>query len=206
MKSKFQFIKNIIFVVASALTLVAVTFSWFSTSNTNGVPSMTMDITDDVIDTAFYEKIDTEYVELDGDITLDSVVSGEFNEYKMIISTNTSEPVKLSVCIDNLPEDLDEALKENVCIKYSLYKTTANPDGTYTDGQYVTGSNFNYVPLSELADGVIFGGYSLGAYQETDNDYFALYYEIGLSYTAGNDVQGLTSDLGSLRLSAQIDN
>lgn len=205
MKRTFQFYKNIILVVASALTLVAVTFSWFSTSNGNNLSDFNHKIQDvPVIDTAFYEKDGTDYIEMDGDIILDSVVSGQYNQYRLLVTTSTREPVKLSVAIDNLPENLDENLKQDVCIKYSLYKTYQSEDGTYTDGEFITGSNDSYVPLAELADGVIFSGYSLKEYQESASDTFALYYEIGLSESAGAEVQGLSADLGNLRLNAQL--
>lgn len=205
MKKTFQFYKNIILVVASALTLVAVTFSWFSTTNGNKLSDFSHKIQDvPVIDTAFYEKDGTKYIEMDGDIVLDSVVSGQYNQYKLMIATSTSEPVKLSVLIDELPADLDENLKQYVCIKYSLYKTHQNSDGIFEDGELITGSNDRYVPLAELADGVIFSGYSLKEYQESASDTFALYYEIGLSESAGAEVQGLSANLGNLRLNAQL--
>lgn len=205
MKKTFQFYKNIILVVASALTLVAVTFSWFSTTNGNNLSEFNHKIQNiPVINTAFYEKDGTEYIEMDGDIVLDSAVSGQYNKYRLIISTSTTEPVKLSVAIDELPVDLDENLKQYVCIKYSLYKTHQNTDGTFTDGELITGSNDRYVPLAELADGVIFSGYSLKEYQESASDTFALYYEIGLSESAGAEVQGLSANLGNLRLNAQL--
>ena len=205
MKKTFQFYKNIILVVASALTLVAVTFSWFSTSNGNYLSEFNQKVENvRIIDTAFYEKDGTNYIAMDGDIVLDSAVSGQYNQYKLIVTTSTKEPVKLSVAIDNLPEKLDENLKQYVCIKYSLCKTYLNEDGTYVDGELITGSNDSYVPLAELADGIIFSGYSLKEYQESDSDTFALYYEIGLSESAGAEVQGLSADLGNLCLNAQL--
>ncbi|MBP9988256.1 MAG: hypothetical protein KBT46_02030 [Ruminococcus sp.] len=205
MKKTFQFYKNIILVVASALTLVAVTFAWFSTANNNNFNAFSSKIQDvPVIDTAFYEKAGTEYVEMDGGIVLDSVVSGQYNQYRMVITTSTAEPVKLSVSINDLPADLDENLRQYVCIKYSLCKTTVHEDGTFTDGELITSSNDRYVPLSELADGIIFNGYSLSKYQESESDSFVLYYEIGLSEAAGSEVQGLSADLGNLSLNAQL--
>ena len=202
-KEKFQFIKNIILVVASALTLVAVTFAWFSTSHSNGVPLTINNVGNDVIDVTFYEKVGTKFEKLTGDIALDSAVSGQFNQYKMVISTNTSDPVKLSVVITDLPQNMNDALKNAVCIKYSLYKAVKNTNGTVEQGAFISGSNDSYVPLSTLADGVIFSGYSLKDYQQSKDDYFILNYEIGLSGDAGSSVQGLTSSLGNLSISAQ---
>ena len=40
MKKEFAFIKNLILAVASALTLIAVSFAWFSNSSENFVPSI----------------------------------------------------------------------------------------------------------------------------------------------------------------------
>ena len=57
--------------------------------------------------------------------------------------------------------------------------------------------------LSEITDGVIINSLSLGKYQTTASDRFAIYYEIGLSENAPPEVSGLESSLGSIRISAQ---
>lgn len=203
MKKKFQFYKNIILVVASALTLIAVTFAWFSTSNLNAVSGFKHNIGADLIDVDFYEKSGSVYEKLDGDISLEGAVSGTFSQYKMVVTTLTSDKLKLSFGIDDLPSNMNADLKNAVCIKYSLYSATKNKNGTFTEGTLISSSNDAYVPLSELSDGVIINSLSLGQYQSTDMDYFVVYYEIGIAEGA-NNIQGQSSSLGSVRFSAQV--
>lgn len=212
MKKKFQFYKNIILVVASALTLVAVTFAWFSTPQTNGVNSIGGRTGNELIYVDFYEKNGTgNYQNMNGDIVLDNIAGGDFNQYRFDVRLNTTDKLKLSFAIDGLPSNMAPALKDAVCIKYELKKqnkTVKNKVVTYTDGDTVTSSvtSINptgYVKLSELTDGKIMSGFSVGDYQTQGTDRFVLYYEIGLSAGA-EDVQNLHSDLGTVNLTATL--
>ena len=64
---KFQFYKNIILVVASALTLVAVSFAWFSTSFKTALPPIEAVVDGDVIAVDFYQLDDAgAYQQKDG--------------------------------------------------------------------------------------------------------------------------------------------
>ena len=208
MKTKFQFYKNIILVVASALTLIAVTFAWFSTSFHNGVGTITQSISADLIKVDFYEKSGSKYVPMNGDIELDGAESGKYSQYKMVITTFTKDALNLSFGIDDLPKDMNADLKNAVCIKYSLYAATKNADGSFTEGICVSSTEGNYVSLSTLTNGEIFNSLSLGNYQQadTDKDYFVVYYEIGLSESAGNNIQNMDSSLGSVRFNAKVAN
>ena len=66
---KFSFYKNIILVVASALTLVAVTFAWFSVAYVNDISGIQASVSGDLIKVDFYEQNDDgEYTALTDDI------------------------------------------------------------------------------------------------------------------------------------------
>lgn len=207
MKSKFQFYKNIILVVASALTLVAVTFAWFSTSDNNNLSTIQTEVGGDIVNVDFYEANENdEYVSLAGNIALDSFVPGNYNKYKMVVTTKTADDLSMNFGITGLPEDMNEDLKASVCIKYSLMSAVKQTavDGTvsYIDGALISESN-GYVPLSDLTDGAIFNAISLANYQSTSADNFVIYYEIGLSESSPSTIEGLSSSLGDIKISAQ---
>lgn len=207
MKSKFQFYKNIILLVASALTLVAVTFAWFNVTYDNEVSDFEATIGGDIINVDFFVADEEEkYSPLDGDIVLKDFVPGSYNKYMMVVSTKTSDPLKMNFGIVGLPEDLNAELSDAVNIKYTLMtaKETVGTDGkaSYSGADLIDASN-GYVPLSALKDGIIFEGLYLSNYQTSAADKFVIYYEIGLSETSPSSIGGLSSDLGSVKVSAQ---
>lgn len=206
MKGKFQFYKNIILVVASALTLVAVTFAWFSDFSMNNVGTISNRVGTDLIYVDFNEMgSDGNYTTLSGDIDLSGIVSGEYKQYKFIIRTNTQDPMKLNFAIDGLQSEINQQLKDAVNIKYTLMtanRTVKNNVVTYTDGTVID-TSADYMSLSELSSDQV-SSVSLKNYQTSDNNYFIMYYEIGLPADADNSVQGLSGSLGTVRLSAQL--
>ena len=207
MKSKFQFYKNIILLVASALTLVAVTFAWFNVTYDNEVSDFEATIGGDIINVDFFvADEEDQYSRLDGDIVLKDFVPGSYNKYMMVVSTKTSDPLKMNFGIVGLPEDLNAELSDAVNIKYTLMtaKETVGTDGkaSYSGADLIDASN-GYVPLSDLKDGIIFEGLYLSNYQTSSADKFVIYYEIGLSETSPSSIGGLSSDLGSVKVSAQ---
>lgn len=204
---KFQFYKNIILVVASALTLVAVTFAWFSTSNDATFSPINATIEGDPISVAFYQAdAQDAYQMLTGDIELDEFVPGNFNKYKFEITTKTADKLKLGFKIENLPTDMPQDLRDSVCIRYSIYSCTkgTSSDGTpmYTESTQIAASD-SYVSLSDLIDGTIFSALSLSNYQSSSADRFIIYYEIGLAEDSPSTISGLESSLGDIKISAQ---
>lgn len=207
MLKKFQFYKNIILVVASALTLVAVTFAWFSTSYENNLSAIQAEVGGDIVNVDFYQMdANGGYGELTGNIELKDFVPGNYNKYKMVVTTKTADPLSMNFGIVGLPEDMNADLKASVCIKYQLYsaakQTAADGTVTYVDGTLVSESN-GYVPLSELDNGAIFNAISLENYQSSSADSFVVYYEIGLSENSPSAIEGLSSSLGDIKISAQ---
>ena len=207
MKNKFQFYKNIILVVASALTLVAVSFAWFSTSYNTKFSPIDAIVSGDVIKVDFYQMDDTDaYQPLSGDINLDEFVAGSYNKYRFDITTKTAESLSLGFSIDNLPADMPQELRESVCIKYSLYSCVpskaANGTVVYNEDKMISESG-DYIPLSEFDDGKIFSSIALSNYQSSAADRFVIYYEIGLAEDSPSSISGLRSSLGDINLSAQ---
>ena len=207
MKGKFQFYKNIILVVASALTLVAVTFAWFSTSFTTNLDSFEAVVSGNAVKVDYYQEDENgQYQPLSGDIELEDFVPGNYNKYKIVVTTKTSDKLQLSFAIDGLPSDIPQELKDSVCIKYTMYTTNKgvgeNGSDSYADAVAISWSN-DFVSLSTLDNGTFFNNLLLSNYQQSASDVFVIYYEIGLSENAPATIGGMESDLGSIKISAQ---
>ena len=99
MKKKFTFVKNLILAVASALTLIAVSFAWFSNSSDNYVSSIESEVVSPTYANVMYYVADNanNYSRLYGDIELTNWTSGSFKKYKMIMTTATDDKLKLGM-------------------------------------------------------------------------------------------------------------
>lgn len=206
MKKYSSLIKNLIMVVASALTLVAVSFAWFTSSFSTNLEEYQVAVSGDTVKVDYYQLDDAgAYQPLSGDIELNDFVPGEFNKYKFDITTKTADKLNLKFEISGIPEEMSEALKNSVQIKYSVWsqkKQTTGGTVSYVDSECISQPD-NYASLSDINNGVIINSLSLGNYQTTASDRFAIYYEIGLSENAPPEISGLESSLGSIRISAQ---
>ena len=196
MRKKFTFVKNLILAVASALTLIAVSFAWFSDSNQNFVPSITGEVVSPTYANVifFSEGTDGSYSRLVGDMALDNWTAGSYQKYRIVMTTATDEALKIGMTIDGLPSNMNADLKNSVQVKYTVYKATKvikNNVVTFEDGAMIFGSD--YMRLSELSDGKIFEGRSLEAYQTAKNDVFVIYYELGLAEDSPSTIEGLSS-------------
>lgn len=206
MKKEFAFIKNLILAVASALTLIAVSFAWFSNSSENFVPSIKGEVVSPTYASVAYYEADNNgnYSRLTGNIELKNWSSGSFKKYKMILTTATDEKLKLSMSINELPSNMNSDLKKSVQVKYNVYKakkTMRNGVMTFNDGALLFSSD--YMSLADLSNGKIFDGRSLADSQTEKNDVYIIYYEIGLSADSPSSIEGLSSSLGTLQISVQ---
>lgn len=206
MKKEFAFIKNLILAVASALTLIAVSFAWFSSSSENFVPSIKGEVVSPTYASVAYYEADNNgnYSRLTGNIELKNWSSGSFKKYKMILTTATDEKLKLSMSINELPSNMNSDLKKSVQVKYNVYKATKtmkNGVMTFNDGALLFSSD--YMSLADLLNGKIFDGRSLADSQTEKNDVYIIYYEIGLSADSPSSIEGLSSSLGTLQISVQ---
>lgn len=207
MKKEFAFIKNLILAVASALTLIAVSFAWFSNSSENFVPSIKGEVVSPTYASVAYYEADNNgnYSRLTGNIELKNWSSGSFKKYKMILTTATDEKLKLSMSINELPSNMNSDLKKSVQVKYNVYKATKtmkNGVMTFNDGALLFSSD--YMSLADLSNGKIFDGRSLADSQTGKNDVYIIYYEIGLSADSPSSIEGLSSSLGTLQISVQL--
>ena len=208
MNRNYRTIKTLILVLASALTLVAVTFAWFSLSKEGLLPGLTKKIDGNPVSVIFQQTQDgVNYQTLDGDIDLADCTAGEFNQYRMILTSNTADKLKLNFSIDDLPSNLSADLKSSVKIKYTLKKATKsveNGNTVYTDGSVILESTGidGYVPLSDITDSTVFN-VDISAYQSASGDCFLLYYEIGLGQDSPPSIQNTSAELGNVNIVAQ---
>lgn len=206
MKKYSSLIKNLIMVVASALTLVAVSFAWFTSSFSTNLEQYKVAVGGDTIKVDYYQMDDAgAYQPLIGDIELNDFVPGKYNKYKFDITTKTSDKLNLKFEISGIPVDMPQELKDSVQIKYSVWsqkKLTTDGTVSYVNSECISQPD-NYASLSDINNGVIINSLSLGNHQTTASDKFAIYYEIGLSENAPPEVSGLESSLGSIKISAQ---
>lgn len=209
MKKRSGLIKNVIMVVASALTLVAVSFAWFTTNFSTNLNEYKASISGETLKVDFYQADENgKYQPLPGNIELTDFVPGEYNKYKFEVTTKTADKLKMSFSIDDLPADMPEELRKSVCIKYSVYtlrkQVSASGVVSYTNSTQIAQSK-GYVPLTDIYnnDGKIFSALSLANHQTTKADKFAIYYEIGLSEEAPASIGGIESSLGSINISGQ---
>lgn len=206
MRKKFTFVKNLILAVASALTLIAVSFAWFSDSNQNFVPSITGEVVSPTYANVifFSEGTDGSYSRLVGDMALDNWTAGSYQKYRIVMTTATDEALKIGMSIEGLPSNMNADLKNSVQVKYTVYKATKvvkNNVVSFEDGAMIFGSD--YMRLSELSNGKIFDGRSLASYQTAKNDVFVIYYELGLAEDSPSTIEGLSSSLGTLKINVQ---
>lgn len=207
MRKKFNFYKNLILAVASALTLIAVSFAWFSNTDVNMVPSISGEVINPTYANVVYYKQDADgnYSRHFGDFNLENWSAGDFQKYRLVMTTATDENLSFGMSIDNLPSDMNSDLKNFVQVKYTVYKgekqTAADGTVSFSDGAVLFGSD--YMSLAQLSDGVICEGRSLASYQSSKNDVFIIYYEIGLSQDSTSAISGLTSSLGTFKINIQ---
>lgn len=207
MKEKFAFYKNLILAVASALTLIAVSFAWFSDTNVNMVPSISGEVVNPTYANVVYyiQGDDGNYTRHFGDFNLENWTAGEFQKYRLVMTTATDEALRFGMSIQNLPADMDAELKKSVQVKYTVYrgekKTAADGTVNFDDGSELFGSD--YMSLDQLTDGIICEGRSLASYQSSKNDVFIIYYEIGLSADSSTAINGLSSSLGTFKINIQ---
>jgi len=183
MMNKFSFYKTIVLALASAVTLIAVSFAWFSTTNKNEIGALAnYSIGDSVINVSYYKLEGTNYVPYEDDFTVSFDPAGGTVTYKMIVTKSTSDNMNLNVKIVGL-DKIDSTLKNNIYIDYSLYSETDNGDGTYTDKSVLIKSADGYSDdklLSNMASENIF----TSPINVSGTKTYAIYYTIGLKEEA----------------------
>ena len=104
MKNNFSTIKNLILLIASALTLVAVTFAWYAVSNQGSLSIFTGKVDGSTLSVTYCESSDNgaTYNALTGDLEMNNMVEGQKKMYRIDVKTFPDVPVKLVMSFDYL--------------------------------------------------------------------------------------------------------
>lgn len=189
MKKDFKTIKNLILLIASALTLVAVTFAWYSISKNVGGFIINSNVTGSTIAVNYLESTDngSTYKELKGDLNMNEMIDGKIAKYRMDIKTFNDALVKIVMSFDGLSGS--NAAASHVYFDYKL--ETKNGD-VLSHGEGLKMSDY-------VSDSVFAQDVSL--YQKNGVNDFKLYYDVYL-VTNGDDISGKAS-LGEVKLAGQ---
>lgn len=189
MKRDFKTIKNIILLIASALTLVAVTFSWFSMSKKVGNFTIDQSVSGATLSVQYYKSDDgSSYTKLDGDISMDNMYEGKTAYYRMDVKTFKKLPIKLVMSFEGLTSS-------NTTARYVYfdYKVVCNSTSeTISEGSGLKMSD--YVSTNVFVADV-------SALQKNDYTDFSVYYNVYV-VTGGEDISG-TASLGEVKLTGQ---
>lgn len=191
MKKDFRTIKNIILLIASALTLVAVTFAWYSLSKKVGNFVINSNVSGSTLTVDYYESTDEgkTYSKLDGDLTMTNMVEGKKACYRMDVKTFDDMLVKLIMSFDGL--DSQNAAANYV---YFDYKVVCKDTGEVIDSN--TG-----LKMSDYASNNVFI-VDASKYQKNKHNNFEVYYDVYVVSNGEAMVSG-PSSLGEVKLLGQ---
>lgn len=189
MNNKFGTIKNIILLIASALTLVAVSFAWLSLARKNNVAGVNANVNGSTIAVKYYESTNggSTYNLLSGDLNMSNMSESSRRYYRMDVTTYDT-PIKLIMSFDNLTS-------ANTLAKYVYfdYRLVSNDDGQTLASQ--TGLKMsNYTSTSVFAQ-------DLTTLQANNHRNYSVYYEVYL-VTGSESVSG-SGSLGEVKLLGQ---
>lgn len=189
MKNKFGTIKNIILLIASALTLVAVSFAWLSLSRRNVVSSVDTDVNGSTLAVKYYESTDggSNYSLLSGNLEMNNMSEGSKRFYKMDVTTY-STPIKLIMSFDNLSSS--NTLAKSV---YFDYKLVCN------DNNQVL-ANRTGLKMSDYASTSVFSQ-DLSTMQGNGRRNYSIYYDVYL-LSGSSPVSG-SGSLGEVKIIGQ---
>lgn len=189
MKKDFKTIKNIILLIASALTLVAVTFSWYSLDKKVGNMSFASNVSGSTIDAKYYESKDggSTYTLLNGDMEMKNMGDLEKAYYRMDVRTFSDKLVKIVMSFDGLSSN---KVTQHVYFDYRIVSKETGAELESGTGLKMS----NYTSNSVFAVDV-------SGYQKNGNYNFYVYYDVYVN-ADGADVSGEAS-LGEVKLLGQ---
>lgn len=189
MEKKFVTIKNLILLIASALTLVAVSFAWFSLAQKNQVKKFDTDIVGSTIAVKYYESTNNgwSYKVLPGDINLNNMTDGSRKFYRMDVTTFDT-PIKLIMSFDNLGSSNQFA--KYVYFDYELVCEDTNQSLSKQTGLKM--SDYTYTSVF---------AHDLSALQAANHKKYSVYYQVYL--VTGSESLSGSGSLGDVKLLGQ---
>ena len=190
MKNNFSTVKNLILLIASALTLVAVTFAWYAVSNQGSLSVFMGKVDGSTLSVTYYESADNgaTYNLLQGDLEMNNMVEGQKKMYRIDVKTFPDVPIKLVMSFDNLVSTND--LLPYV---YFDYRIVCNATGVELDSR-------TSLKMSEYTVSNVFAQ-DVSINQSAGNNDFSIYYDVYV-ITGGNAVEG-AAELGDVKIQGQ---
>lgn len=204
MFKKFSFYKTILLALASAVTLISVSFAWFTNPTQVDMGALSSYRLSDSISVTFYKE-DSEnpgrYDLCSGDFVSSFEPSGGSVNYKIIVKKSSSDSINLKLNLLGIG-DISSELKNNVYIDYKLYVVTDNGDGTYTDKTFKSGTTEGFSEeklIANIGDGNILSASLDDGLERT----YAIYYTVSLKSSA--EVSNVTGgNLGQLQVAGSV--
>ena len=190
MKKDFRTIKNLILLMASALTLVAVTFAWYSLSKKTGDFVINSNVSGSTIAVQYFESKDgTSYTKLDGALNMSNMYEGETAHYRMDVKTFSDNLVRLIMGFEGLSNT-------NAAAKYVYfdYKLVCPETGD----ELASGEKLR---MSDYTSANVFAQ-DVSLYQKNGKCDFSIYYDVYV-ITNGESVPSDTTSLGEVKLIGQ---
>ena len=190
MKNNFSTIKNLILLIASALTLVAVTFAWYAVSNQGSLSIFTGKVDGSTLSVTYCESADNgaTYNALTGDLEMNNMVEGQKKMYRIDVKTFPDVPVKLVMSFDNL-------ISTNDLLPYVYfdYKIVCNATGAELDSRTA-------LKMSEYTVSNVFAQ-DVSAYQNDGNNDYSIYYDVYV--ITGEEIVSGSAELGEVKIQGQ---
>ena len=189
MKKDFSTVKNIILLIASALTLVAVTFAWYAVNERGALSILSNKVNGSTLSVDYYESDDgVTYKTLTSDLNMDNMYEGKTKYYRIDVKTFPDVPIKIIMSFDGL-----SASNTMLSYVYFDYKVVCNGNGEILANE--TGLKMsNYISNNVFAVDV-------SSLQVGGNNDYSVFYNVYV-ITGGESVSG-TASLGEVRLLGQ---
>ncbi|MBQ8228300.1 MAG: hypothetical protein IJZ88_04730 [Clostridia bacterium] len=190
MKKNFSTVKNFILLIASALTLVAVTFAWYAVTNQGSLSMFTGKVNGSTLSVTYNESTDggVTYQALEGDLEMENMVEGQKKMYRIDVKTFPDVPIKLAMSFEGLVSTND--LLPYV---YFDYKIVCNTTGVELESQ--TG-----LKMAEYTVSNVFA-YDISDSQAEGNNDYSVYYNVYV--VTGDEVVEGAAELGEVKLQGQ---
>lgn len=190
MKNNFSAIKNLILVIASALTLVAVTFAWYAVTNQSALSVFTGKVNGSTLSVTYHESDDNgvTYRVLEDDLEMKNMVEGQKKMYRIDVKTFPDVPIKLVMSFENLVSTND--LLPYV---YFDYKIVCQSSGEEIESK-------TSLKMSEYTVSNVFAK-DISDFQNEGNNDFSIYYDVYV--ITGEDVVSGAAELGDVKIQGQ---
>ncbi len=190
MKKDFSTLKNLILLIASALTLVAVTFAWYAVSNKGTVSTFFGQVDGSTLSVVYNESTDngSTYNELIGDIEMNNMVEGYKKMYRIDVTTFPDVPIKLVMSFDDLV-----ATNDLLPYVYFDYKIVCNSTSAELESK-------QGLRMSDYTVSNVFA-FDISESQREGNNEYSVYYDVYV--VTGDETVSGSAELGSVKIQGQ---